>query len=127
MNIGSRLVIREKSICRGLCGEIAETAIPYVCTILPKGIRPWTGHCQDRDHVWSLPFINGGQRMYDKDPYLPVTIPVPGSTRRAGILSWTTDPATLDGRRRGGADTGFLYAGIWTKEEDGDFTVGVSF
>lgn len=46
----------------------AYTYVPFAEGELERGMAI----VRDGGHVWSLPLISGGQKYYDKDPYMPV-------------------------------------------------------
>ena len=46
----------------------AYTYVPFSEGEMERGMAIVRDGC----HVWSLPLINGGQKYYDKDPYMPV-------------------------------------------------------
>ncbi len=59
-----------------ICGDLAQRLrnldayryVPFAKGTYERGLAI----VRDGGHVWSLPFISGGQRYYDKDPYMPV-------------------------------------------------------
>jgi len=59
-----------------ICGDFAQrlkgldayTYVPFAKGDYERGLAI----VRDGGNVWSLPLINGGQRYYDKDPYMPV-------------------------------------------------------
>ena len=117
---------KEKSICGDYAEKLQKLPshmyVPFAKGEYDRGLVI----VRDRDHVWSLPFINGGQRMYDKDPYLPVPFQyqvlqgVPEYCHGQLIPQlWMEDGEVL-------MPVSYM-SGIWTKEKDGDFTVGCHF
>lgn len=117
---------KEKSVCEDYAEKLKKLPshmyVPFAKGEYDRGLAI----VRDRDHVWSLPFINGGQRMYDKDPYLPVPFQyqvlqgVPEYCHGQLIPQlWMEDGEVL-------MPVSYM-SGIWTKEKAGDFTVGCHF
>ena len=117
---------KEKSIC-GDYGEKLQKLPSHMYVPFAKGeYDRGLAIVRDGDHVWSLPFINGGQRMYDKDPYLPVPFQyqvlqgVPEYCHGQLIPQlWMEDGEVL-------MPVSYM-SGIWTKEENEVFSSGCHF
>lgn len=62
----------EKKICPDFAGKLeklpAHLYVPFAKGEYERGLAI----VRDGRNIWSLPLISGGQRMYDKDSYLPV-------------------------------------------------------
>ena len=118
---------KEKSVCEDYAEKLKKLPshmyVPFAKGEYDRGLAI----VRDGDHVWSLPLISGGQRMYDKDPYLPVPFQyqvlqgVPEYCHGQLIPQlWMEDGEVL-------MPVSYM-SGIWAKEEDeNNFSVGCHF
>ena len=118
---------KDRSVCRNYAEKLMKLPshmyVPFAKGEYDRGLAI----VRDGDHVWSLPLISGGQRMYDKDPYLPVPFQyrvlqgVPEYCHGQLIPQlWMEDGEVL-------MPVSYM-SGIWTKEEDeNNFSVGCYF